>query len=92
MPFHNVHGVYPARNCIECGKLFIPKTANHWCCSPECSHKHANKLENARSRQRRADKKKKKTPADSMAEIRAIAKHGVNYGQIVVEMERRGEL
>ena len=89
MPFHDVHGVYPARKCIVCGKTFIPKTANHWCCSVECGKKHARNMENAREAER---KKKKKTITDPMAEIRAIAKRGVDYGKIVVELERKGEL
>lgn len=89
MPFHDVHGVYPARKCIECGKTFIPKTANHWCCSVDCSKAHAKKMESAREAER---KRKVKIIKNPMAEIREIAKHGVNYGQIVVEMEREGKL
>ena len=89
MPFHDVRGVYPARKCIVCGKTFIPKTANHWCCSVECSKAHARNMENAREAER---KKKKKTITDPMAEIRAIAKRGVDYGKIVVELARKGEL
>lgn len=27
------------KECVICGKLFIPKTANQKCCSPECSDK-----------------------------------------------------
>lgn len=83
MPFHGVHGVYPARKCIVCGKTFIPKTANHKVCSPECSRKRANEL---KPLYRKATKK---TSASNMDEIREIAKRGVHYGQYVAEAEGR---
>jgi predicted nucleic acid-binding Zn ribbon protein len=84
MPFHNVHGVYPARKCIVCGKTFIPKTANHKVCSPECSKKRASELKP----QYRA-KTKKTSSVSNMDEIREIAKRGVHYGQYVAEAEGR---
>ena len=85
MPFHGVHGVYPARKCIVCGKTFIPKTANHKVCSPECSKKREAELKPTWNKKRYT----KKTSTSNMDEIREIAKRGVHYGQYVAEAEGR---
>ena len=38
--------------CIECGKLFKPKSIKNICCSPECRHKRAKRKEYERERQK----------------------------------------
>lgn len=83
------------RNCVICGKEFIPINKNNICCSPVCTKKR-NYQVNEVTRKERYDnlahlmKVQADMPPSNHDAIANIAiearKHGMTYGQYVAKM------
>lgn len=80
-------GIKNPRKCVICGKVFIPKVKTQVTCSRECGVIHNRQQQRMRDEEYKAIKVKG-VHKSTMDEIRAIARKGIHYGQLVVEMER----
>ena len=78
------------RKCEICGKPFVANNVIVVCCSDECRRKRRNILDAEYRKKYKSvgiEKKKKKKPTKSIAEIAVEArKAGMTYGQYVAQM------
>ena len=82
-------GKWGKRKCVVCGKEFEAKVKTQITCSRECGRIHNRQQQKERDEEYRA-LKATYHHVNTMDEIREIARKGIHYGQLVVEMERNG--
>lgn len=87
MPWND--GSWSERRCVVCGKTFVPKVATQLTCSKECGKIHNRIQQKERDEESKAYRVKH-GHINRMDEIREIAKKGIHYGLLVVEMEKNG--
>ncbi len=76
-----------SRECVWCGKEFMPEYHNVVCCSEECKKKRQSAQDKSRREKFNAkDKAPEKTNHEKIAEIAIEArKQGMSYGQYVAK-------
>ena len=82
-------GKWGKRKCVVCGKEFEAKVKTQLTCSKECGKIHNRQQQAQRDAEHRS-LKAVHVHVNTMDEIREIARKGIHYGQLVVEMERNG--